>query len=445
MVQLDKSEVKEEENKWRCALIAYILGDGPGYNAMKRYINLHWSHVPEPELFYHDEGYYIIRFQTIADAREILCAGPYSIANKPIILKPWTPDFDFTEEFPTFIPLWVKFPKLPMSCWGVGSLSRIASVIGTPVFADECTTKQTRVSFARILIEVNVIIELPTKIVVMDPTGKKFLQVVTYDWKPAYCDKCLVMGHKCSNQPRPMMQKPIQTKKTRSNKQIGNKVKVVDQRRTIKAPDPKEINNHHNMVPVAERQDDKGKAVQSPELNFINFPPLNPIPVRNRYKHKEVREYIRGNKIKLVGLVETKVKEGNAQRISKAIVPGWSILTNYKDARNGRIWLLWDTSHFIITGIKDDAQMIHCQVKSRRGDIDCLLTVVYGYNGLEQRRALWENLQLLSLSIAVPWLITGDFNVVLFPSDRLSCNPVSYSEIQDFVACLQHTTLTELP
>ncbi|XP_019238000.1 PREDICTED: uncharacterized protein LOC109218123 [Nicotiana attenuata] len=88
--------------------------------------------------------------------------------------------------------------------------------------------------------------------------------------------------------------------------------------------------------------------------------------------------------------------------------------------------------------------MIHCQVKSRKGDIDCFLTVVYGYNGLEQRRSLWDNLQLLSLSIAVPWLIAGDFNTVLYPNDRLSCNPASYSEIQEFAACLQHITLTEL-
>nr|XP_016466470.1 PREDICTED: uncharacterized protein LOC107789209 [Nicotiana tabacum] len=163
-----------------------------------------------------------------------------------------------------------------------------------------------------------------------------------------------------------------------------------------------------------------------------------------RYKQKEVREYIRSNKIKLVGLVETKVKEGNAQRISKAIVPGWNVLTNYKDARNGRIWLLLDTNHLIVTGLKDDAQMIHCQVKSRRGDIDCLLTVVYDYNEIEQRRALWDNLQLLSVSITVPWLIAGDFNEVLYLNDRLSCNPVSYSDIQGFATCLQQTTLTNL-
>lgn len=66
-----------------------------------------------------------MNFRSIDDAREVLCAGPYSIANRPMILKQWTTDFDFTTEFPAEIPLWVKFPKLPMSCWGVRSLSRI--------------------------------------------------------------------------------------------------------------------------------------------------------------------------------------------------------------------------------------------------------------------------------------------------------------------------------
>lgn len=203
-----------------------------------------------------------------------------------------------------------------MSCWGVGSLSRIASVIGTPVFADECTTKQTRVSYARMLIEVNVTKELPTEIVVMDPYGKKFLQAVTYDWKPSYCDKCLVVGHKCTTQAQPIMQQSNQTMRTRGNKVItqewrtkrpihvatgpqnakqtpsdeqqleGNKVKVIDQRGTTKLPDPKGTNAQHNIIPGAAREkpDDRGKAVQSPELNFINFRALTPIPVKNRFE-----------------------------------------------------------------------------------------------------------------------------------------------------------------
>ncbi|WMV29785.1 hypothetical protein MTR67_023170, partial [Solanum verrucosum] len=46
---------------------------------------------------------------------------------------------------------------------------RIASAIGFPLLADECTTKQTRISYARMLIEVNVTKPIPQQITVMDP------------------------------------------------------------------------------------------------------------------------------------------------------------------------------------------------------------------------------------------------------------------------------------
>ncbi|XP_019241803.1 PREDICTED: uncharacterized protein LOC109221818 [Nicotiana attenuata] len=167
--------------------------------------------------------------------------------------------------------------------------------------------------------------------------------------------------------------------------------------------------------------------------------------VNKRYKQKEVRKYIRSNKINLVGLVETKVKEENAQKILKYIAPGWDILTNYREAKNGRVWLLWNSNILMVTKIRDDPQMIHSLVQSRQGDIQCYLTVVYGFNGLEQRKELWQNLQQIATIVTDPWLVAGDFNVVLYANDRLSCNPVSFAETEDFSSCLQQTALSELP
>lgn len=119
---------------------------------MNRYITQNWSSVAKPEVYLHDEAYYIIKFALLNDMHEILYAGPYTIKNRPTILKPQCPEFDLGNEFLTEISLWVTFPKLPLNCWGIGSLSRIASALGTPLFADECTTKQTRISYVRMLI-----------------------------------------------------------------------------------------------------------------------------------------------------------------------------------------------------------------------------------------------------------------------------------------------------
>lgn len=140
----------------------------------------------------------------------------YTISNRPIILKPWTADFDFSREFPTEIPLWVKFPNLPMNCQGSKSLSRIASVLGTPMFADECTTKQSRISYARMLIKINVNRPLPDEITVIDPKGKYFQQHVTYDWKPEFCGVCQVVGHKCREKDVGDDQKDVQHRRKRN-------------------------------------------------------------------------------------------------------------------------------------------------------------------------------------------------------------------------------------
>ena len=166
---------------------------------MNRYIMMNWVKGEKPEVFLHDEGYYIIKFKSLNDMNEVMYSGPYTISNRPIILKQWSAEFEFGKEFLTEIPLWANFPKLPLNCWGAGSLSHIASAIGVPLFADECTTKQTRISYARMLIEVNVTKPVPEKIAVKDPNGRTFTQDVVMEWKPLYCEKCQRIGHQCQD------------------------------------------------------------------------------------------------------------------------------------------------------------------------------------------------------------------------------------------------------
>lgn len=86
IVQLEKIHVDKEVEKWNCALIAYMIGPKPGYNAMKRYINQQWSSVDEPDIFL-DEEAYVIKFQSLADKNEILYTGPYTMNNRPIFWK----------------------------------------------------------------------------------------------------------------------------------------------------------------------------------------------------------------------------------------------------------------------------------------------------------------------------------------------------------------------
>ncbi|XP_021736996.1 uncharacterized protein LOC110703500 [Chenopodium quinoa] len=157
--------------------------------------------MQKPDVYWHDDGYFIINMCSSDDRDTILCSGPHMIFGKPAIVKPWCPDFDFHSEILRTIPLWVKFPNLPLNCWGSHTLSRLGSLLGVPICADECTTRQLRVSFARVLIEIDVKKPMPTSVWVESPS-KELLEIrVVYDWAPSFFSKCNKIGHDCYVKP----------------------------------------------------------------------------------------------------------------------------------------------------------------------------------------------------------------------------------------------------
>ena len=115
-----------------------------------------------------------------------------------MVVKAWAPNFHFQKELLRVIPLWVRLPNLPLHCWTEDSLSRVGSTLGVPLFADACTSQQLRISFARLLIEMDITQPLPTEIQVEDASGNNYTQPVVYEWKPPFCASCNKVGHNCS-------------------------------------------------------------------------------------------------------------------------------------------------------------------------------------------------------------------------------------------------------
>ncbi|XP_056687832.1 uncharacterized protein [Spinacia oleracea] len=178
---LDKNEIQKMNDLWGNATVMYVVGEKPSIGAILRFIEKEWHQVSKPQIFLHDEGYFVIRFQSKKDKESVLVAGPHMFFGKPMIVKPWTASFNFQEEILRVVPVWVRLSNLPLSCWGGDSLSRIGSLLGDPLFANECTSKKQRISFARILIEVDVTDKVnTTRFRSADVQRKKVVKV----WKP---------------------------------------------------------------------------------------------------------------------------------------------------------------------------------------------------------------------------------------------------------------------
>ncbi|KAH0670701.1 hypothetical protein KY290_026098 [Solanum tuberosum] len=92
------------------------------------------------------------------------------------------------------IPICVKFPKLPVGYWSVEAFSKVASAVGNRLHTDNFTANAEKISYDRILIEVDVSQPFPDCIAIETPSGP-WTQPVEYEWRPKFCDECIRLGH----------------------------------------------------------------------------------------------------------------------------------------------------------------------------------------------------------------------------------------------------------
>ena len=93
------------------------------------------------------------------------------------------------------VPVWIKCPLLPLEFWSLQILSKIGSLLGTPLYADQFTVRKERLGYARILVEMEISGEFPESVTLIDEEGLEYTQAIEYEWRPILCTICKGDGH----------------------------------------------------------------------------------------------------------------------------------------------------------------------------------------------------------------------------------------------------------
>ncbi|KAF3660749.1 hypothetical protein FXO37_13261 [Capsicum annuum] len=168
-----KSKIDWETEKWKTAIILYLKGGSPTIAILERFIASTWTLTTKPKIFTTMTGLLSSNAPVLMIGMKSYMLDPQMLNARPIVIKMWTPDFDFATKMLRAIPLWVKFPSIPLNFWSVESLSRISSGLGAPLYTEERTTRLERISYARLLVEMDITRSLPNTLLVLDPNGKK--------------------------------------------------------------------------------------------------------------------------------------------------------------------------------------------------------------------------------------------------------------------------------
>jgi hypothetical protein len=192
---IGEEELLSAEKMWSNSILIYLVGKRPYYMFFKAYIRRTWLPKGKFEVFARDNGFYLVQFELEEDCNKILDGGPWLMDGKFIIMKKWNSTIKYEKDLLLSIPIWVRFPNLNFAYWNHISLCKIASIIGRPIAMDEHTKNRSRISFARMLIEVDASFKFESEVQIQLPRGDFVMQNVEYEFIPPVCHNCVCFGH----------------------------------------------------------------------------------------------------------------------------------------------------------------------------------------------------------------------------------------------------------
>lgn len=159
-----------------------------------------------------------------------------------------------------------------------------------------------------------------------------------------------------------------------------------------------------------------------------------------------VKNLIRANKINFMGLIETKHRHTIRSRAktmwgSDDFAFCESIAS---ETCAGGIATIWDSSKFAVSNSHIGARWILLEGQMIEKNFDCCIAVVYGPNDRVERHTFFMDLKTIIQSISKPVIIIGDFNVILYTSERVDSFYCSLS-MQDFSNWIQDLGLIDIP
>ena len=79
VAKLDREDVIKMSKVWEFAVVMYVVGDAPTVLSLHKFIALAWKSIAKPVVYYHDDGYFIVKFRSEDDFNEVINTYPLAM------------------------------------------------------------------------------------------------------------------------------------------------------------------------------------------------------------------------------------------------------------------------------------------------------------------------------------------------------------------------------
>ncbi|GAV71772.1 LOW QUALITY PROTEIN: Exo_endo_phos domain-containing protein/DUF4283 domain-containing protein, partial [Cephalotus follicularis] len=492
--------------EWEHALVAFLVGKKLPPPKVREVLLHKWGQVGSFSFHTVSNGVFFIKYESCHARDWVMDNCPWDIWWYHIALRK-TKGMSLKLEECNSIPVWVKLSNIHVHLWSKLGLSYIASVLGCPLYMDAPTTNQQTLTFAKVCMDMLASSSFPNSIILDLDDGSSIVVGVEYPWIPQACSLCKLFHHANKYFPeavkrqwllKPVVegcQKPddaegwITVKRKKppivtelvpvGDNHVGGEIVVqphqapktpikggriphsIEKTRepTSTSPDTNplgskvvHIDGGCNMMdnnrgkakcvetdsPLAGSTSGGSKKKKNKVLNVWNVRGLN-----NPSKHREVSHFILSNKISLLVLLETRLRESNVNHVVKSIRRQWNFCSNHNASLPGRIVVVWDSAHIVFVPICVNEQALHGKVTLPNMQEFCV-SFIYGLCDSRTRKQLWNDTIFYANRFKkTPWSMLGDFNVTRFSHEHSNSCRVTKA-MEDFNCVIRSAELDDL-
>uniref|UniRef100_A0A803NHS2 CCHC-type domain-containing protein n=1 Tax=Cannabis sativa TaxID=3483 RepID=A0A803NHS2_CANSA len=438
VAKVDVEEVKEQAANGNSSVICMVLGANPPLTVFEGFLRRVWGHLGITQIARMAKGLTMVRFNDEATRDQVLEGGIIQFDRKPVIIRPWSSDLN-SIKLVRSVPLWIRLHDLGLQYWGNNSLSALVSTIGKPIMVDQYTKDRTRVQFARILVEMDIMDTPPKSIQFLNEFDQLVEQAVEYEWLPVKCKNCNGYGHmqadcrRDANGHKEKKQDPKPVATAGEKEQQPQSIGQVPTSKHIEKTELVEKWQTPRKVTQAKRQ---GTLIPRSKLEAK----ASTWNVFNVLMEADGLEKVE-NKVGVAALLETKLKGSNVTDMMENKYSNWDYFTS--PTTEGRLLVLWRKGFARVIVIAENPQYVHCYIKMVGMTNAFCSTFIYGFNTIDERKILWSNLLNLRQPVK-PWILLGDFNSVFRFDDRTGGNSVSQQELIDSTLWVSQAHVEEM-
>ncbi|XP_060200616.1 uncharacterized protein LOC132628879 [Lycium barbarum] len=110
---------------------------------------------------------------------------------------------------------------------------------------------------------------------------------------------------------------------------------------------------------------------------------------------------------------------------------------------NGKIWLFIEEGYQVELQLDTD-QLLSMKLTCLDGGQEITISMIYASTDRATRMTLWNDLYHISCNINSPWLVGGDFNVIVDKCEKFGGLEVPFVEVEDFNQCINICQLSDL-